>query len=188
MADKKERTASRDEELAHEDARAAEPRTPHEVVAERDEAIASWKRAQADYQNLRRRLQADIDAAVQRSKQKLLDELLLVLDYLEMALNAPVTTDEGRNLHAGVEMTRTALLRALEREGVSVVPETGAFDPSVHEAVESVVGDARSAGKILSTLRRGYTSGGQVLRPAQVRVSVAPTETSAARGSSDGDE
>jgi molecular chaperone GrpE len=148
-----------------------------QLIGERDEALANWKRAQADYQNLRRRLQGDIDAAVQRSKQSLLQELLLVVDYLEMALAAPLATEEAKNLAAGVEMTRTALLRALEREGVKPLAETGAFDPAFHEAVESIPADDGPPGRILATLRRGYTAGGHVLRPAQVRVAAAPART-----------
>src|SRR5262245_18737750 len=107
----------------------------NEVTAQRDEYLAALQRSQADYQNLRRRLQSDIDAATSRSKGPLLSDLLLVLDYLEMALASPHTTAEGKNLAAGVEMTKGQLVRALEREGVKPVAETGAFDASVHQAV-----------------------------------------------------
>jgi molecular chaperone GrpE len=141
---------------------------------ESQEHLQNWKRATADYQNLRRRLQADIDAASQRSKQPLLLELLLVLDYLEMALKTPCTTSEGKNLAAGVELTRSVLLRTLEGENVLVVPETGRFDPAVHQAVERVETREHESGTLLGTLRRGYTYNGQVLRPAQVRVAVEP--------------
>ena len=165
------------EELAAVEPVADADTETRQLIGERDEALANWKRAQADYQNLRRRLQGDIDAAVQRSKQSLLQELLLVLDYLEMALAAPLATDEAKNLAAGVEMTRTALLRALEREGVKPLADTGSFDPAFHEAVESVPAGDGPAGRILATLRRGYTAGGQVLRPAQVRVAAAPAST-----------
>ena len=149
------------------------------AIAERDEAIASWKRAQADYQNLRRRLQSDVDAAVARSKRALLSELLLVADYLEMALAAEVATREGENLRAGIDLTRSALMRALEREDVRPMPEGGAFDPAVHQAVESVPTDEHPAGTILATSRRGYLHGSQVLRPAQVRVAVEPARDQA---------
>ncbi len=141
---------------------------------ERDEHLQNWKRATADYQNLRRRLQSDIDAASQRSKQPLLLDLLLVLDYLEMALKSPTTTAEAKNLHGGVELTRNVLLRALERENVRAVAEEGKFDAAVHQAVERVETTESEPGTILATLRRGYTSSGQVLRPAQVRVAVEP--------------
>jgi len=141
-----------------------------EVVRERDEYLASWKRATADYQNLRRRLQSDIDSAVALRKAGLFADLLLVLDYLDMALATPVTTAEAKNLHAGVEATRTALLGALEREGVRPLPEGGRFDPAVHACVAREDALEREPGEILETLRRGYTLEGRILRPAQVRV------------------
>lgn len=144
------------------------------ACAARDEYLASWQRAQADYQNLRRRIGSDTEAAVARSKQALLGELLLVLDYLEMALAAPCTSGEGKNLHAGVEMTRAQLWRVLEREGVKLVPETGRFDAAVHQAVERVETADEAEGTLLATLRRGYTLGAQILRPAHVRVAAAP--------------
>lgn len=145
----------------------------------RDEYLASWQRSQADYQNLRRRLQGDIDAAVARSKTALLTDLMLVLDYLEMALATPVTTPEGKNLHAGVEATKTQLVRALEREGVTPVRESGPFDAAIHQAVERVETTELAPNEIESTLRRGYISNGTVLRPAQVRVAVAPASQAA---------
>jgi molecular chaperone GrpE len=142
---------------------------------ENEENLQNWKRATADYQNLRRRVQADIDAASQRSKQALLLDFLLVLDYLDMALKAPCTTTEGKNLHAGVELTRSALLRSLDRENVRPMPETGRFDASSHQAVDRVETSDEEEGAIVETVRRGYTCNGQVLRPAQVRVAVRPS-------------
>ncbi|MBL8857740.1 MAG: nucleotide exchange factor GrpE [Planctomycetes bacterium] len=140
------------------------------VTAQRDEYLASWQRSQADYQNLRRRLQTDIDSATARGKVPLLQDLLLVLDYLDMALAAPCTSAEGKNLQAGVEMTKGQLVRALEREGVKQVAETGPFDAAVHQAVERIETDEVPPNTIVSTMRKGYTQNGAVLRPAQVRV------------------
>ena len=152
------------------------------LVAERDEYLASWQRAQADYQNLRRRIGSDTEAAVARAKQSVLAELLLVLDYLEMALAAPCASVEGKNLHAGVELTRQQLWRVLEREGVKLVPESGRFDAAVHQAVERVASEQQPEGTILATLRRGYTLGGQILRAGQVRVSSGSSRAEAELG------
>lgn len=143
------------------------------LAKERDEYLASWQRAQADYQNLRRRIASDTDAAVARARSALLSELLLVLDYLEMALGAPCASAEGKSLHAGVELTRQQLWQVLEREGVKLVPERGRFDAAVHQAVERVEAGGAEPGTILATLRRGYTLGAQILRPAHVRVAAA---------------
>lgn len=150
-----------------------------EAEKQRDEHLASWQRSQADYQNLRRRLQTDIDTAVQRAKGPLLSELLLVLDYLDMALATNGTTPEEKQLFAGVEMTKSQLVRALEREGVKLIPESGPFDAAVHQAVQSVETTAAKPGDIVATMRRGYTQGATVLRPAQVKVAVAPKSNTA---------
>jgi molecular chaperone GrpE len=157
------------------------------LVRERDEYLASWKRAAADYQNLRRRLQSDVDAAVASRKAALLGDLLLVLDYLDMALATPVESPEGKNLHAGVEATRAAMLGALERAGVKPLPEGGRFDPSVHACVATEDAGGKEPGEILATLRRGYTFEGKVLRHAQVRVAGA-AEQEAEKSSEDADE
>jgi len=100
-----------------------------EAETQRDEFRAQLQRAQADYQNLRRRLQSDIDTAVARSKGPLLQDLLLVLDYLDLALAVPTTSAESKNLHAGVEMTKGQLVRALDREGISPCPRPARSTP-----------------------------------------------------------
>lgn len=144
---------------------------------ERDEYLQQWKRAQADYQNLRRRNQLDFEAAQRRGFERLFGNLLLVLDSLDMALAAPATNEETRALAAGVKLTREQLLSALEAEELRPMNDAGAFDPALHQAVaeEAAPGEP---GRILATLRRGYTWKGAVLRPAQVRVSASPNEDS----------
>lgn len=146
------------------------------ALREKDEAVRNWQRAQADYQNLRRRLSSDIDAAVARSKSALFEDLLLVLDYLEMALATPAKSADATTLRAGVEMTHQQLVKALEREGVRPVRDSGAFDAAIHQAVETVETDAVPSGHIASVSRRGYAQNGTTIRPAQVRVAAGARE------------
>lgn len=169
-----ERRAQDDRETAKQGASSKDARVA-ELERLCEEAQAAHQRATADYQNLRRRMQSDIDAAVARAKKPLHQDLLLVLDYLDMALATPCTTQEGKNLLAGVQMTRAQLAGLLDREGIQPVSERGAFDAALHEAVERVETTDAAPGTILGTLRRGYTLGGQILRPAQVRVAAAPS-------------
>ena len=131
-----------------------------------------WLRSQADYQNARRRAQQELDSALLRTLQPLLDELLLVADYLDMALSAPATTPESKALAAGVALTRSKLAQALELVDVRPVATSGPFDPAQHEAVESRPSTS-PAGTILATLRPGYTWQGRILRPARVAVAAA---------------
>lgn len=145
-----------------------------QLRAERDEAIESWQRARADYQNLRRRQQADIDAAVARSREALLAELLLVVDTLDMALSTPCQTEEARNLQYGVQLTRQQLMQFLELQNVTRLPDAGTFDPRYHQAIATVVSDRHAPGEIVATVRRGYLLGERVLRHAQVQVAADP--------------
>ena len=137
---------------------------------ERDEATDSWKRALADYKNLRKRTLVDIDSAVRSSKMGLLSELLLVLDYLDMALQTQCETQEGKNLLFGVDMTRNQMLQFLASQDVKPLESEGAFDPERHQAIENVVTEDAEPGTILETVRKGFTCGDHVLRYAQVKV------------------
>jgi molecular chaperone GrpE len=136
------------------------------------ELEARWLRAQADLQNVRRRAQQELDSALLRTLQPLLDELLLVVDFLDMALSAPATTAEAKAIAAGVTMTRAKLVQALELADVRPIATTGLFDPSRHEAGESRA-SSLAPGTILATLRPGYTWQGRILRPARVAVAAA---------------
>ena len=142
--------------------------------SERDELQQRFQRAAADYQNLKRRGLADADERLRRALQPLLDRMLYVLDYLDMALACPTTTDEAKNLAVGVRLTRDQFLAALEAEDVRPVPPKAVFDPSVHEA-KAAVGRADVApGTVLETVRAGYTWRGEILRYAHVVVAKAP--------------
>lgn len=156
---------------------------------ERGEYLSSWQRAQADYQNLRRRTAQDIEAAIRHAGQGLLDDFLLVLDNLDMALSTPCTTDEAKNLLIGVRMTRDQMLKAFERNAVTPIPTDGVFDPAVHQAVATIATDEYEPGTILEVVRTGWTHMGNVLRHAHVKVAAslqeadAPAEESGDEGS-----
>ncbi|MBK8179430.1 MAG: nucleotide exchange factor GrpE [Planctomycetes bacterium] len=148
-----------------------------EALRARDEHLARWQRAQADFQNLRRRTQSDIDAAVRRSQQGLLEGILLAIDQLELALAAPRGDAAAESWTRGVEMTKAELLRTLSNAGAQPLAgvDAGArFDPALHQAVASRPAEGREPGLILDVVRTGYTWGQVVLRPAQVIVSAAP--------------
>lgn len=142
--------------------------------AERDEFEQKWLRAQADFQNLRRRTAEDVEAAVSRAKSEVLAEAITVLDYLDMALDAPVTTDEAKNLKVGVEMTRGQLQGLFDRLDVKPVVAEGIFDPALHQAVSTVETEEHEPGAIVDVVRGGWCMGDIVLRYAQVRVAAAP--------------
>lgn len=147
---------------------------------EREEYLASWQRAQADYQNLRRRGVSDLEQRLKLRLQPLLENLLLVLDHLDMALMSPTESTDAKNLAIGVEMTRKQFIDQLEAQGVEPIEVVGSFDPALHQAVSKQATDEHPAGTILKTVRRGYTWDENVLRYAQVEVAVDPAEAAAA--------
>lgn len=151
--------------------------TPDELRQQRDEYKARWQRAQADYKNARRRGLSDQEASVRRSLQPILDDCLLVLDHLDMALSCPANEEETRTLAQGVQLTRDQLVAALERHGVVAIPEGGTFDPALHQAMETLEDPSVEPGTIVATIRRGFRWGDIVLRFAQVRVAAAADDS-----------
>jgi len=149
------------------------------------ELQASLLRAKADYQNLRRRSQSDYELGLKRTLEPLLHELLLVLDYLELALASPTTSDDAKNLAMGVDMTHKKLLDALGASEVAPIPTDGPFDPALHEAVETRADGDAQPGTLLETVRRGYTWREVVLRPARVVVAADPSDVDAGPGERD---
>jgi molecular chaperone GrpE len=145
-----------------------------QLEAERDEALAHAQRATADYQNLRRRTQADLEASAKRARGEVLAEALTVLDYLDMALATECATEEGKNLKVGVAMTRTQLAALLERYKVKEIPSSKVFDATYHQAFATVETTEHPPGSIVEVFRKGWLYGDQVLRHAQVRVAAAP--------------
>jgi molecular chaperone GrpE len=145
-----------------------------ELTARCAELEEKWLRSLADYQNVRRRSQADVESALRRALQPLFAELLLVLDFLDLALATPATHEEARNLATGVQLIRTRLLQALEAAGLEEIPSRGAFDPAIHEAGGSRPAEGVAGGTILEVARKGYRWRGQVVRPARVIVAAEP--------------
>ncbi|WP_395681725.1 nucleotide exchange factor GrpE [Dokdonella sp.] len=125
-------------------------------------------RERAELDNQRKRLQRDLDQARRFANEKLLGDLLPVLDNLERGLAAD---GDITALRGGVELTMRELLRVAETNGLKAVGAIGeAFDPERHQAMAMV--DAGSApGQIVSVMQKGYVLNDRLLRPALVSVS-----------------
>jgi molecular chaperone GrpE len=141
---------------------------------ERDEVIDDLKRVAADFYNYRKRALRDLEALVARAHERLVKELLPVLDDLERALVAAEEHEEAK-LEDGVRLVHRELRDALTMEGLVEIETEGEFDPHVHEALltqPSEDGD----GAILEVIQKGYRLGDRVLRPARVVVSQGSPE------------
>ncbi|MGI8585992.1 MAG: nucleotide exchange factor GrpE [Thermoleophilaceae bacterium] len=158
----------------------AEPALDHETVdddpvaaaeAQRDEYLALAQRAQADFDNYRKRATRDIAAAGARAKAALATELLPVLDNLERALDSAEEEEEKASLAEGVRLVHSELLGALDRSGVRAIEPAGEpFDPNVHEALSTRSENGADAGVVLDVIQKGYRLDQTVLRPARVVV------------------
>ncbi len=156
------------------EAEAAEPTLEEQVAAleaERDEHLNHLKRVAADFENYRKRVARDQESLIARAHERLVKELLPVLDDLERALAAAENHEEAR-LEEGVRLVHRELEDALLREGLSEIETNGHFDPHVHEALLSQPADA-DEGSILEVVQKGYRLGDRVLRPARVVVAAA---------------
>jgi len=149
------------------------------LEAERDAHLNDLKRVAADFDNYRKRVARDQESLVARAHERLVKELLPVLDDLERALAAAEQHQEAQ-LEEGVRLVHRELEAALRREGLAEIETNGHFDPHVHEALLSQPSD-RDEGSILEVVQKGYTLGGLVVRPARVVVAAARQEDDGGR-------
>ena len=145
-----------------------------QLEAERDEHLNDLKRVAADFENYRKRVARDQESLVARAHERLVKELLPVLDDLERALAAAEEHEEAK-LEEGVRLVHEELKAALTREGLAEIETNGRFDPHVHEALLSQPSDAEE-GSVLEVVQKGYRLGDRVVRPARVVVAAAPQE------------
>jgi len=144
------------------------------LEAERDEHLDDLKRVAADFENYRKRVARDQESLVARAHERLVRELLPVLDDLERALEA-AREHETLSVEEGVRLVHAELAAALEREGLAEIETNGRFDPHVHEALLSQPSEAEE-GSVLEVVQKGYRLGDRVVRPARVVVAAAPAE------------
>jgi molecular chaperone GrpE len=136
---------------------------------ERDEYLSDLKRVAAEFENFRKRAARDHESLVSRAHERLVKELLPVLDDLERALVAAEEHEEAK-LEEGVRLVHRELRSALAKEGLVEIETEGVFDPHVHEALLTQPSE-QDDGAILEVIQKGYRLGDRVLRPARVVIS-----------------
>ena len=142
---------------------------PAELRQQRDDYYERLLRKTAEFDNYRKRTAREQLELTSRAAQRLVNELLPVLDDLERALDAAEEHEEAK-LEDGVRLVHRSLVGALQKEGLAEIETEGAFDPNVHEALLSQPDDEKESGQILDVLQKGYRLGDRVLRPARVIV------------------
>jgi molecular chaperone GrpE len=160
------------------DEAAAEERVDDDPLAAAEakaqEHLNDLKRLAAEFENYKKRTAREQAALSARATERLVKELLPIVDDLERALEAAEQHEEAK-LEEGVRLVHRQLASALEREGLAEIETDGKFDPHVHEALLAQPSDA-DEGAVIEVLQKGYRLGDRVVRPARV-VIAAPKET-----------
>jgi molecular chaperone GrpE len=135
------------------------------VRMERDQYLDALQRLKAEFENSRKRQERERVRILSMASERLVQELLPVLDNLDRALEA------GGDIREGVQATRDQLADVLGDEGLLPVASDGqVFDPNVHEAVMGQFSEEHEEGTIIQTFQRGYLLNGKPMRTAKVVV------------------
>ena len=150
---------------------AAAPGDLARVAEERDALRERLLRTAAEFDNYRKRVERERLDTIERAAEAVLRDLLPVVDDLERALAADAGDESAEAYRRGVELIHRQLLELLARRGVKSIDTVGQdFDPHLHQAVATESSPEHREGEILQELRRGYTLGNRLLRPAMVKV------------------
>jgi molecular chaperone GrpE len=141
------------------------------LQAERDELYQRLARATADYQNSRRRLEAELDQRVEFAHSQLIKALIPVIDNFERALAVDPARAEAETILKGLQLVHDQWINVLRQQKVDeIAPQAGeAFDPNCHEALMQQDSE-HPPGSVVQLLQKGYSLRGRTLRPAQVIV------------------
>lgn len=139
-----------------------------EAEAKTSEYRDSWLRAQAEFQNYKKRLERDNEMMYTSMKGDIIKKVLPALDDLERALQNRRAGDPWAD---GIELIARKLQNMLDSEGVKKIEALGAeFDPNFHEAISHEPADGAKSGHVIGVVQNGYMLGERVIRPAMVRV------------------
>ena len=154
----------------------------HALVEEKkrsEECLTRLKYMQADFENYRKRTDRQMEDVRKYSNERIIVQLLDVVDELEMAIKSACSTNSRETLTEGVEMTLSKLKKVLEKEGVSPIDCLGKpFDSSKHDAVSKVEKDDVKGCTVIEEIRKGYNMKEKVIRPSVVKVAVKPLSDS----------
>jgi molecular chaperone GrpE len=161
MTDPAKEQLDQAEERVQEDPLAA-------AEAKAQEHLDDLKRLAAEFENYKKRTAREQASLSARATERLVKELLPIVDDLERALEAAEEHEEAK-LEEGVRLVHRQLASVLEREGLAEIETDGKFDPHVHEALLSQPSEA-DEGSVIEVLQKGYRLGDRVVRPARVVV------------------
>ena len=141
-----------------------------ELQKQIDEKDDKYKRVQAEYSNYMRRTQQEKETIGLFANEKIIGELIPVLDSMERAIDA--CTDKEDNMYKGIELVHKQLIDCLQKFGVEEIAALNEeFDPNLHLAVMQESVEGVEANKVVMVLQKGYKLKTKVIRPTMVKVS-----------------
>ncbi len=140
--------------------------------AEAQENYQRFLRAQADFDNYRRRTRQEKEELAKYATAGMIESLLPVIDNFERAIQAGKTADADSPLLQGIEMVYKQFMDVLSSAGLEEIESLGKpFDPFLHEAVMKEPSEEHEEGTVVEVLQKGYRLKDRVIRPAMVKVS-----------------
>jgi molecular chaperone GrpE len=144
-----------------------------ELRKQADEHYQRFLRAQADFDNFRRRSRQEKEEFAKYASSKLIEQLLPVVDNFDRALASSKDSKDFESLAKGVDMIWRQMNQVLEQEGLKTMETVGkAFDPELHQAIMQVESEEFGEGIVVEEVQKGYILKDKVLRPAMVKVSI----------------
>ena len=163
-----EQTAGSEGQEAEKTEEAAQDKAAESKAAEEQES-ERYMRLMAEFQNFKRRAAREKTDIHAYANEKIIGELLPVLDNFERALETK--SDDIEGYAKGMELIFTQLRTALEHAGLAEIPALGEeFDPNVHNAVMTEQSEEQEDGKVSRVLQKGYKLNDKVIRPSMVAV------------------
>ena len=144
-----------------------------ELEKEKKQAyLRQLKYLQADFENYRKRIEKEMRDLIVRSNEKLISQLLSIVDDLERAIDSARASKDMSIILEGIEMIHKNLTEMLKQEGLEKIEALGKnFDPTIHEIVVKIPKKDCQEGLILEEVRKGFVFKGRVIRPSMVNVS-----------------
>lgn len=144
---------------------------------ERDDLRDGLLRMRAEFDNFRRRVRHEQAQDRQRGIENFVTQLLPIVDNFERAMQAAENAHSFDSMADGVHLILRSISELLARNEIEPIPALGEqFDPSLHDALQSVATDEAPDHTIVTEIERGYRMGSRVIRPSKVVVAVRPVD------------
>ncbi len=157
-------------ENLQDDLQKKEKNETNELQKELEELKDKYMRANAEFENIKKRIEKEKLSAMAYANESFAKDLLDVLDALEAAINVECQDEISLKIKEGVQNTLDLFLKKLEKHGVALIKDEKEFDPNLHEAMFHVDSENHQSGEVVQVLQKGYKIADRVIRPTKVSV------------------